>query len=64
MLPAPEPRSRPYRNPYGFGVADKIVDNEIIVHIAHGFDGVQLIFQPLPDSRGRRSYRNIGAEPS
>ena len=45
----PGASSRPYRNPYGFSVADKVVDNEIIVHIAHGFDGVQLIFQPLPD---------------
>ena len=40
--------SRPHGNAVDFGVVDEVADDEIVVHIAHLLDDVQLIFQPLP----------------
>ena len=37
----------------GLGVTDKIVDDQIVVHIAHFGDNTQFVFQTFPDV-GRR----------
>ena len=62
QAPGPRAPPRPHRDIVVLGVLDKIMDDQVIIHVSHLLDGGKLVFQPLRD-RGIGMFAVMPAQP-